>query len=152
MKKHGILDSVWAHEVLFLFFLISSIRTSFLKFYFLIGRKLLYSVVLVSAVQQCKSAMIIHISLPSWTSLPSHGPTLQVITVCQVGLPVLCSNFSPAVCFTHGSVYRLMLLSPFAPLFLSPTMSASLFSLSVSPFLPCKQVHHTIFLNSTYMC
>ena len=68
MKKHGILDSVCAHEVLFLFFLISSIRISFLKFYFLIGRKLLYSVVLVSAVQQCKSAITIHISLPSWCS------------------------------------------------------------------------------------
>ena len=56
------------------FFFISSIRISFLKFYFLIGRKLLYHVALVPAVQQCKSAIIIHISLPSWTSLPLTIP------------------------------------------------------------------------------
>ena len=31
----------------------------------LIGGKLLYNVVLVSAIQQCKSAIIIHISPPS---------------------------------------------------------------------------------------
>ena len=30
----------------------------------------------VSAVQQCKSAIIIHISPPSWASLPSLHPTL----------------------------------------------------------------------------
>ena len=36
----------------------------FVKFYFLIGRKLLYNVVLVSAIQQCKSAIIIHRSPP----------------------------------------------------------------------------------------
>ena len=41
-------------------------------FFFLIGGKLVYSVVLVSAVQQHESAIIIHISLPSWTSLPPY--------------------------------------------------------------------------------
>ena len=35
-----------------------------------------YNVVLVSAVQQCKSAIIIHISPPSRTFLPSHIPPL----------------------------------------------------------------------------
>ena len=34
----------------------------------------------------------------------------------RLGLPVLYSNFSPAVYFTHGSVYISMLLFPFIPL------------------------------------
>ena len=43
--------------------------------YFLIGGKLLYNVVLVSAIQQCKLAIIIHISPPSLVFLPSSHPT-----------------------------------------------------------------------------
>ena len=41
-----------------------------------------------------------------------------------------------------------MLLSPFSPLSPYPTVSTSPFSMSVSPFLPCKSVHHycTMFL------
>ena len=43
---------------------------------FLIGGKLLYiGVVLVSAIQQHKSAIITHLSPPSWVSLPSPQPT-----------------------------------------------------------------------------
>ena len=79
-------------------------------FFFLIGGKLLYNVVLVSAIQQDESAIIIHISPPSWASLPlptaSHLP--QVITECQAGLPILYNNFSPAIHFTHDSVSMLM--------------------------------------------
>ena len=40
------------------------------NFFFLIGVQLLYSVVLVSAVQQSKSAMRIHISPLPWISFP----------------------------------------------------------------------------------
>ena len=40
------------------------------KIYFLIGGKLLYNVVLVSAIQQCKSAIIICVYLSSFLSLP----------------------------------------------------------------------------------
>ena len=44
--------------------------------------------------------------------------------------------------FTYGSIYMSMLLSPVIPLSPSPTVSTSPFSISVSPFLPCKWVHH----------
>ena len=47
----------------------------FVLIYFLIGGKLLYNVVLVSAVQQHKSAIIICIPHPCWASLPSPNPT-----------------------------------------------------------------------------
>ena len=40
------------------------------KFSFVTGRLLLYNVVLVSALQQCESAISVHASPPSWTSLP----------------------------------------------------------------------------------
>ena len=38
---------------------------TFVKIYFLFGGKFIYNVVLISAIQKCKSAIIIHISLPS---------------------------------------------------------------------------------------
>ena len=40
--------------------------------------------------------------------------------------------------FTYGNIYILMLLSELFPPFPSPTMSISLFSMSVSPLLPCR--------------
>ena len=42
--------------------------------FFFIGGKLLYNFVLVSAIQQCESVIIIHIFLRSWASLPSPIP------------------------------------------------------------------------------
>ena len=46
----------------------------------------------------------IHISLPSWASLPPPIPLLQVITECQAGLPVLYNTFSLAIHFTNESI------------------------------------------------
>ena len=74
-----------------------------------------YNVVLVSAMQQWKSATIIHIP-PS----PLPTPPLWVITECRLGS--LCYT---AICFTHGSVYMSMLLSPLVPLSPSPTASTT---------------------------
>ena len=93
---------------------------------------MLSSIVLVSPIQQCKSAIIIRISPPSH----SHRP--QVVAELRAGLPVLRSNFSPAVCSTHGSAHMSVLLSPFAPLSPHPTVSMSSFSTSASLSLPCK--------------
>ena len=47
---------------------------SFFFFFFFIGVKLLYNVVLVSAVQWSESALCIPISPPSWTSLLPNSP------------------------------------------------------------------------------
>ena len=49
--------------------------SSYYLFYFLIGGKLLSNVVLVSAIQWCKSALSLHISPPSGASLPSPHPS-----------------------------------------------------------------------------
>ena len=80
--------------------------------YVLTGGKLLSSGVTPSVVQ-CTPAIIMRISLPSWASLPSCHPTPLGHHRWLAGLPVLFSNFSPAVSFSHGRIYMSMLLSPF---------------------------------------
>ena len=91
---------------------------------------------------------------PSWTSLPLHAlfPPLWVITEPQVELPALYRKVLQGICFTHGNVYVSLLLSQFAPPSPSSTGSASLFSVSVSPLLPCKWVHQHHFFWIPYMC
>lgn len=42
---------------------------------------------------------------------------------CHAGLPVLYNDFPLSVCFTHDSVYMLMLLSQFFHPLLPPTLS-----------------------------
>lgn len=97
-----------------------------------------YKVVLVSALQQCRSAIITHTLPPSPVSLASSIPSPQVIAERPTGFLVLHRTFSPAIHLTPDSVYILMLLSPFVPLSPSPTVFTSLFSTSASPFLPRK--------------
>ena len=61
-------------------------------------------------LQQCQSAIITHASLPS-LAFPPSSPSLQVITEHQTGLPVLHSNFSPAIHLTRQcSFYRITVL------------------------------------------
>ena len=119
---------------------------SFFYFLNLNIKKKFYSVVLVSVKQQCKSAIIIHTSPPSLDSLSSLHPIPSGHQEGQTGLPVLHSNFSPAVHPILDSVYMLMLLSSFIPLIPSPHCPLC-FSISESPFLPTKKLSiHTSFL------
>ena len=77
--------------------------------------------------------------IPSLLSLPPlPHPTPLGHHRVPSWAPVLCSNLSIPICFTHDRVYMLMLLSPFIPLSPSPTVSTSPFFISVSPFLPCR--------------
>ena len=93
---------------------------------------MLYNVVLVSAVHQHKSAIIIHIC-----HLLLEPPSPLVITEHHAGS--LCYTApSHQLSVLHVSVHVLVLLSPFIPLFAYATVSTALFSVSVSPFLPCK--------------
>ena len=49
--------------------------------------------------------------IPSLLSLsPAPAPHPTPLGHHRAGLPVLCSSFPPAVCFTHGSGYMLVLL------------------------------------------
>ena len=91
-----------------------------------------------SAVQH-ESTICVHIyPLPLKTLSHSPNPPLYVITEhCE--LSSLCHT-TASHCFTPGSAYMSALLSQIIQLSLSPKFT-SLFSTSVSLFLPCKQVH-----------
>ena len=122
--------------------LFGTCTVSFFKIYFLTGGKSLYTVLLVSAIQQCGSVIIkyiyiyIYISPPPFPSPPEawqgagpspvpHGAFPLVVCLPQEGLgPVLPSPSVPTP---------------------SPTASAALLSASPSPFLPCTEVHQHHF-------
>ena len=84
---------------------------------------------------------------------PSHpySPPHQVITEHRAELPAPHRCFLPAICFTHGGEYKLMLLSQFVPRSPYPTCPCfhsqclHLYSCLANSFI-C-----TIFLDSTYM-
>ena len=104
---------------------------------FLIGEKLLYNFVLVSALQQCKSVIIVDTytrpSLPSPHSTPLGHQRVLGWT------PVLFSNFPIAMHFTHDSAYRSMLLSQLSLLsYLGVPESVSSYSalVQVQPWSP----------------
>ena len=59
---------VWYSPSCSFFILLLVFQVCFFLIYFVIGGKLLYNVVLVSAIQHCKSVIIIHITPPSWAS------------------------------------------------------------------------------------
>ena len=83
--------------------------------------------------------LYVYIYIPSLLKLShSPNPPLYVITEhCE--LSSLCHT-TASHCFTPGSAYMSALLSQIIQLSLSPKFT-SLFSTSVSLFLPCKQVH-----------
>ena len=86
--------------------------------------------------QQCKPAISIHVSPPCWTSphpAPHHTPLGY--HRAEGWAPWVIQQLPLAMCVTYGNVYISMLLSQFVPSFLSTTVSASLFSMWVSPFL-----------------
>ena len=73
---------------------------------------------------------------PSLLSLPLTPPSCPSAITMQ--LPLLCSSFSVAVCFTRGSVYMSVPLSRLFPNSPSPALCTSPLSMSASLFLPCK--------------
>ena len=72
---------------------------------------MLYNIVLVSAIHQHESAIGIHMSSPSWNSLPPHRTPTHSSRLSQFELPVSHRKFLPAVCLIHGNAYVYMLLS-----------------------------------------
>ena len=71
-------------------------------------------------------------SPPSWISLPPRTPSHHSRLSESTGSSSLHLKFPLAIYFTYGNRYVSMLLSQFVPPSSSPTVSASLFSMSVS--------------------
>ena len=75
-----------------------------------------YFLSLTSSVLACCSPWGWYTYTPSsWAPFYPHLPPLWVITEHRAELPVLCSSFPLATCFTHGSVYMLILPTQFVP-------------------------------------
>ena len=93
---------------------------------------MLYSIVLVSAVQQCKSVVITRI-FPPW------GPSLSSLPPTPLGHHRTPGRAACVIqqlltdCFTRDGVHISMLLSPFVPL--SPSSSQEPFSQSTEAML-----------------
>ena len=79
-------------------------------------------------------------SPPSGTSLPPLAPSHHSRLSQRTGfeLPAAYRKFPLATCFTYGNICVSMLFSHFVPPTPSPSVPTSLFSMSVSPLLPCK--------------
>ena len=93
------------------------------------------------AVHQHESAIGVYIfPLPSWTSL-----LLPTRLGCHRALDLSClchtANSHWLSILTYGNIYVSTLLSQIVPPSPSVTVSTSLFFMSVSVFLPCKEVH-----------
>ena len=95
-----------------------------------------------STVQQCVSAIGIHISPSSRAScpLPTLILALYIITEPQAELPVLYSRFPLAIYFMHGSVCMSVLCSQFFPP--CPYLTLSLLYVCIS--IPALQIHSSV--------
>ena len=64
------------------------------------GGQLVYNIKLVSAIHQHESAVGVHVSPPSWSSLPpSTQSPAQVVTEPQAELPESYGKFPPAISY-----------------------------------------------------
>ena len=108
---------------------------------------------LVSVIHQHESPTGIHFPPSSWIPIPSPSPPHPSGLSQSTGLNSIChtKRFPLAVYFTYGSAYVSMLFCQLVPPSPSPAVSTSLFSMSVFPLLFCKQVHHSIFLDSMFL-
>ena len=91
---------------------------------------------LVFVIYQHEWVTDIHMSLPSWNSIPSLTPSHPSRLSERTRLNSLCHRAnSVSIYFTYVSVYVSMLFFLFFPPSPSPTISISLFSMSKSALL-----------------
>ena len=110
---------------------------------FLTGGILLYSVVLVSATQLHKSGTIVHMSLPLEPPFPPSPASGH--HRAQAGSLRFIATSHAYPFYPWWCIYKYADAALSIPPILSPTGSTSLPFASVSPFLPCKQVHQYYF-------
>ena len=112
---------------LFLFIFFHCFSLLFISFYFLFNYlKIFYSTVLVSAIQQCNSAVMIHTFTPSLASLPSPLPISPGHHRAPDWAPCVTQQLLTNIPLTPDSSHMLMLPSPLGPLSASPTVHKSI--------------------------
>ena len=119
------------------------------NYLFLIGGYLLYNIVLISAMHQHESAIGIHISPPSWTSLspPTTSHTLGGHRR-MVWVPVSYRKFPLAIskCLYFHATFSIH------PILSSPTVSASAVLFLHLHCCHANRFMRAIFLDSIYLC
>ena len=80
-------------------------------------------------------------TLESPSHFPPHPTPLGSHRAPDLSSLCYTADFHWLSNFTHGNVYVSMLLSQFVPPSSSPSASTSLFSMSASVLLPCRQFH-----------
>ena len=161
------ISGVWSLSILLIFsklptfgllfhlFLISVIESYLYLFIFLIGAKLLYDVMLISAVQQYKSAIIIHMTTPFCA--PSPPPSHHSKSSQSTRLDSLCCVIAP---------YQLSLLPMIAYIYQCCFLCSSHTLLSFlhcvyksilcicvsSPSLQIGSLVPALFLDCIYLC
>ena len=82
--------------------------------------------------------MDIHMSPPSWTSLPPPTPSIPSVVIAPLfEFPESYSKFPLVIFFAYGSVYVSMLLSPFVSLSPSPAPTLHIHVCSLCLHLHC---------------
>ena len=123
----------------------------FFNFYFYFI--LLYNTVLVLPYIDMNPPRV-YMSSQTWTPLPP--PTSYHFSgsspCTSPKHPVSCIEHRLALCFLHDSIHVSMPFSQIIPPSPSPSESESPLYTSVSLLLSRIQGHHSIFLNSIYMC
>ena len=126
--------------------------TTFCLFYsFLFGEWLLYNVVLGSSVQQCKSALSIHMLPPP--EPPSHSPPHSSPLCChraQVWAPCIIQHLLTSIYFTPV-IYMFQCCSFNSSHPLLPSLCPQVYPLLTSLLLPWKEVHWYCFLDTIYI-
>ena len=113
--------------------------------FFLIEVQLIYNVVLISAVQQKDSVIHIYVFFFIFCSIMVYPRRSNIVPCAIQQEPCCLSVLNAIVC-----IYQPQTPSPSLSLPPSPLATTSLFSMSVSLFLFCRQVHLCHILGSTH--
>ena len=108
---------------------------------------MLYSVVLVAAMQQHESAISIHY-VPCLLKLSHTLPIPPSRSLQSTLLSCLCCT-AASHCFTNGNVYVSVLLSQFVPL--SPSLCVQKSILCVCIFIPTLQIGSSVLFSRLYV-
>ena len=112
------------------------------------------TIVMVFATHQHELAIGIHMSLPSWTPIPSSTPShpSKLSESTDFEFPASYIRLPVAMYFTYGNVYVSMLFSQIIPPLL-PSLCPKVCSLWLCLFCcPAYMTVNTIFPDSIYTC
>ena len=96
---------------------------------------------MASAIHQHESVIGVYVTPPSFEPPSNSLPTSSFQVITGFRFPTLHIKLTLTISFTYVNLYVSMLFSQIIPPSPSPTMSKSLFFMSVSPSLPSTKDH-----------